>query len=709
MKEWVITNGLGGFASSTDLGGMNTRRYHGLLIAALEPPRNRTLILSKVDESIVIGKQEYILYTNETNGVKSEGYKYLDKFEKDCIPIYTYNVKGVVIEKSISMVYGKNAVIITYKISNRRSKAKIKLTPIMNFRDFHAEKHDNKFDFEQAYNNQILNVKFNNDYSANIFVKDAKYDLHKNIFYAMHYETEKERGFDADENHYIPGTFEVDIKPNEDKKINFVCSLDGKYGVSTDDIKKLDGDKNIKEEATRIRKLISDSKLALAANIKKNNLDLNNDNEFGEEDKKIYKDIIRKYIIASDNFIVYRNSNNLHTLLAGYPWFLDWGRDAFIAFEGLVLIPKRYEIAKDILLTFANSIKEGLIPNGFSEYDGEPMYNSVDASLLFIDAVDKYVKYTKDYEFVKDNLYPKMKEIIDAYVDGIDLDGNNIYLDETDFLLVSGTKHTQNTWMDAKVNGRAVTPRSGKAVEINAMWYNALMIMVNLNSYFKKPLGKFEYAYLAKKCKKSFESNFYNESKRCLYDVIDTDLDEKVMNKYDEDFQYGNGDTKHRKDGKIRPNQLFAISMTNPVIDPLSDMGKQIFITVTEKLLNKYGLKTLSSEDRGYAPIYKGNPVERDLIYHQGITWPWLLGPYYDAFKNIIDGEEDSVTKNSLKRKLVQFRVKIANVFINEMENGNTIGSISEVYDSDEKASKGKAAFAQAWSVSEIFRIIIGK
>ncbi len=706
MREWVITNGLGGFASSTDFGGMNTRRYHGLLIASLEPPRNRTLILSKIDESITIGKQEYNLYTNETNGLISEGHEYLKSFEKEIVPIYTYSIKDVIVEKSISMVYGKNAVVVTYKISNKRSKTKLKLTPIMNFRDFHAEKHDDKFDFEETFENNILNVKFNEDYSANIFVKGATYQENKNVFYSMHYSIEKDRGFDSNENHYIPGTFEIEVKPNEDKKINFVCSLNGKYGLSDEELIKLDGDKNITSEINRIKKQITDSKLLLANKVKQNKLNYNFDES--QEDKEIYKELIKKYMIASDNFVVYRNSNNMHSLVAGYPWFLDWGRDAFIAFEGLLLVPKKYEIARDVLMTFANNIQNGLVPNGFSEYDGTPMYNSVDASLLFIDAIDKYIKYTDDYEFVKTNLFGKMKEILDCYIDGINLDGNNIYLDESDFLLVSGTKETQNTWMDAKVKGKAITPRSGKAVEINAMWYNALMIMAKLYNYYKKPLGQFEYSYIAKKCKKSFEEKFYNEKKKCLYDVIDTDLSEKVMDKYQEGFQFGSEEKKHKKDDKIRPNQLFAISMSNSVIDPTSELGKQIFITVTDKLLNKYGLKTLASGEKGYTPVYQGNPEERDSIYHQGPTWPWLLGPYYDAFKNIIEDEQDPENKNRLEEELIKFRIDVARVFVNEMENGNTIGNICEVYDSTRNAKKGKAAFAQAWSVSEVFKIIIG-
>ena len=240
------------------------------------------------------------------------------------------------------MVYGKNAVVVTYKISNKRSKTKLKLTPIMNFRDFHAEKHDDKFNFEETFENNILNVKFNEDYSANIFVKGATYQENKKCFYSMHYAIEKDRGFDSDENHYIPGTFEIEVKPNEDKKINFVCSLNGKYGLSDEELIKLDGDKNITSEINRIKKQITDSKLLLANKVKQNKL--NYDFDESQEDKEIYKELIKKYMIASDNFVVYRNSNNMHSLVAGYPWFLDWGRDAFIAFEGLLLVLKSMKL-----------------------------------------------------------------------------------------------------------------------------------------------------------------------------------------------------------------------------------------------------------------------------------------------------------------------------------------------------------------------------
>ena len=325
-------------------------------------------------------------------------------------------------------------------------------------------------------------------------------------------------------------------------------------------------------------------------------------------------------------------------------------------------------------------IKNGLIPNGYSEYTGKPLYNSADASLLFFEAVNKYLRYTGNYDFVRDNLYKQMKSIINNYIDGINLDGNNIYLDDVDYLLVTGTPKTQNTWMDVKIDGKAITPRNGKAVEINALWYNALKVMQFINKHWNKKISQVEYAYISKRCKKSFEKKFYNENKKCLYDVLEDD--------------------------KIRPNQLYAIGLSYPILDCNTKIARETFITVTQKLLNKFGLMTLSKESEGFIPKYEGNPYKRDLAYHQGTTWPYLLGIYYNAFKNIIDAEDDIDQKEKLKMALRQLKFNIANTFTNEIVNGNTIGSICEVYDAI-NPKQGKGAFAQNWSVSEIFRILL--
>ncbi len=671
MKEWIITNGLGGYASSTDFGGMNTRRYHGLLIASEMPPYNRKLVLSKLDESIEINGKKTALYTNEANGNISSGTKYLTKFEKDIIPIYTYKVSRVIIEKSICMIHGKNAVAVIYRIMNQKSKTKFNLTPVVNYRDFHLLNTNTKFEFKQTVSDEKDKVQIElSGRKINIGVKGAKYSEHENdIFYDMQYRIEKERGFDYQENHLVPGTFTVEIKPNEDKEIVFICSLDGDYGIDFDEITTISGEEIIKSESKRINNQIKNSKLLEKISEK-------------YEDKQVYKDLVKKYIVAADNFVVYKPANKLHTIIAGYPWFNDWNRDTLIAFEGLLLVTRKFDIAEEVLLSCIDKIKQGLIPNGYSEYNGKPLYNSVDASLLFFEAVQKYLNYTENYDFVKENLYDSMKSIINNYIDGINIDGNNIYLDDMDYLIVSGTPKTQNTWMDAKVNGVAVTPRNGKAVEINAMFYNALKIMQSINKHWNKKLSQAEYSYIAKKCKNYYEKEFYNEEKKCLYDVIGDD--------------------------KIRPNQLFAISLSYPVLDCDKEAAKQVFITVTQKLLNNYGLMTLAKEEEGFAPKYEGNPEERDSVYHQGTTWPFLLGQYYNALKNLINAEENEENKQNLENTLSQLKYTIANTFTNEIVNGNTCGSICEIYDAI-KPKQGKGAFAQAWSVAEIFRILLDK
>ena len=672
MKEWVITNGIGGFAASTYL-GINTRRYHGLLIAATNPPGLRKLILSKVDESIELNGKKYDLFSNASQGVITEGYKYIQKFEKTIIPIYTYKVKNVIIEKSICMLYGKNTVAIVYRVINQRAKAKLLLTPIVNFRDFHSETHDLKFRYTQKINRDKVQIDFGTEKGKiNLYVEGAKYrEYIDNIFYSMYYEREALRGFDAEENHAVPGTFEVEIKPNEDKEIVFFCSLDGEYGNSLEELQRLSGTKIIENEKKRINEQIKKSELINFKKLPKE-----------EEEKQSYIDLVNTYMVASDNFIVYRPSMGLHTIIAGYPWFLDWGRDTLIAFEGLLLISKKFDIAEEVMLTFAKSVKQGIVPNGFDEYDNHPLYNSADASLLLFEVVQKYLDYTVNYDWVKENLYGTLTKIIDSYINGTNIDGNNIRFDDRMFLISAGTMDTQNTWMDAKVNGKPVTPRNGKAVELNAMWYNALKTMQNLANHYIKPVKYYEYGMLAKNCQKSFVKRFYNPYKKCLYDVLGDD--------------------------KIRPNQIFAISLTYPILDCSKDMAKEVFVTVTQKLLNKYGLQTLAAGEEGFSAVYKGSPEERDSVYHQGITWPWLLGPYYNALKNLIKAEKDENRKNKLINTLTQFRLNTANTFTNEITKGNTIGSICEIYDSTEPSS-GKGAFAQAWSVAEVFRIMLDK
>ena len=658
-RDWIITNGIGGFCSQSAL-GCNTRKYHGLLVAPLTPPARRYLILSKLDESIETNGKKYNLFTNVANGDISEGYKYLTEFKKEYIPIFTYKVEDITIKKFICMEYGKNTVVVLYKIKNQNAESRLTLAPVMNFRDFHSMNHDHCFKAKQTHFNNKLRVILEDNSSTPVYMtcSDGKYLKHTNdIFYNMYYLREEERGFETEENHYVPGVYNINLAPNEEKDITFVCSLE-------ENIDELDGVNVINKELLRLTGIIYDTGILQSSKMNDKNLDM-----------------IKTLVLATDNFIVNRPSFGLHTVIAGYPWFLDWGRDTLISFEGLLLLTKRFDIAKEVLLTNIRDMKFGLVPNGYSGYDNRPRYNSADSSLLLIEQAYKYLKYTNDYEFVKENLYPSLVKIIEAYSGFINVDGDNIYLDEEDNLISAGTENTQITWMDVKIDGRAVTPRNGKTVELNALWYNALKIMARLAEKFDdKKLCK-KYLDMAGKTEKSFNEKFYNKDKRCLYDVLGDD--------------------------KIRPNQLFALSLSHPVIKD-AEIAEEILDVVYKKLLNSYGLKTLAADEEEYVSIYEGSPYKRDTSYHQGITWPWLLGLYYDALKNTINMERNRERKQNLENKLNELVQNTRTTFTKEIYERSSIGTVSELYDSEEPY-EARGAFAQAWSVSEIFRIVMNK
>ena len=659
-KEWMITNGIGGYASSTIL-GCNTRKYHGLLIAPLTPPARRFLMLSKMDESIEIEGEKYNLYTNMGRNYISDGYQYQQSFEKDYIPIFTYKVEDVTIKKLICMEYGKNTVAILYRIKNGKKQAKLTLAPIMNYRDFHQVNHNHSYRLKQEIKNRNVKVIVDDNRDVPIYItaSEGEYIEHVNDdFQNMFYIEEEKRGFLAEENHAVIGRYEIELAPREEKEISVVCSLE-------ENIDALNAKDMINKEIVRINELVLESGFVSVK----------------EEAKKEEQERIRDYIIATDNFVVYRPSFSLHTLIAGYPWFLDWGRDALISFEGLLLIPKRFEIAKEVLLTFTKNIKFGLVPNGYSGFDNRPLYNSADASLLLFEQVKKYIAYTGDEKLVKEQIYPYLKEIVQAYQTGIDVDDNNIYVDE-DNLLVTGTPKTQNTWMDAKYGDFAVTPRNGKAVEMNSLWYNALKIMEELTKQFEGVKIAKPYGELAKKCKIAFNEKFYQPKNKCLYDVLG--------------------------DSKIRPNQLFSLALSYPVLDPTSEVAEEMMNTVTKKLLNSYGLKTLAKGEENYTEVYEGDGYKRDTSYHQGITWPWLLGIYADSKKAMIKACKDKQKKKMRQEEYNQFKENLRKNLDKMFYKEGMVGSISELYDS-KTPYLPKGALAQGWSVAEVFRILLEK
>ena len=661
QREWIITNGIGGYASSTIV-GVNTRKYHGLLVVPFNAPGCRNLILSKLDESIKIDDKEYKLYSNICKDYISDGYKNIISFEKEYMPIFTYRAEDVIVKKFICMEYGKNTTVVYYYIKNQNSNTKLTLAPIVNCRDFHSVNNKEHINLMQDIRNNKVKMVVNDNTQHPIYMNlsDGTYIKHDgDMFRGMYYIEEEKRGQEAVENHVVPGRYEVELAPNEEKYITFVCSLE-------ENIEEKDGREIISKEVIRFSELTYDSEL-LDAKIK-------------ESPNPEYVSLVKEYITASDNFVVYRPSFALYTLIAGYPWFLDWGRDSLISFEGLLLKSKRYNVAREVLLTCIRDMKYGLIPNGYSGYDNRPLYNSTDASLLLFEQVKKYINYTGEYEWIRDNIYPSLEKIIEAYTGKIDIDGNNIYMDD-DYLISSGTENIQNTWMDAKIGDYVVTPRNGKAVEINSMWYNALKIMEELTILTKGKKDAKKYADMAERCKDSFEAKFYNKRRKCLYDVLG--------------------------DSKIRPNQLFSLSLSYPVIDPSSEIANDIISTVEKKLLTPYGLKTLAKGEEGYKESYEGDMVKRDMSYHQGTIWPWLLGLYYDALNNMIKSEKKKSIKQELEKKKQEFKEEVRKTFVQEMNENSTVGNIRELYSKIGKDYKPDGTFAQAWSVSEIFRIIL--
>lgn len=725
-KEWIITNGIGGFASSSIL-GINTRKYHGLLIASMTPPARRYLILSKVDESITIDGKTTPIFSNMGMSYITKGYEHQVSFEKNELPVFTYEVQGMTITKTICLAYGKNTVGILYQIKNGKKQARLTLAPVINFRDFHSMNTNHQFSLrEQIKGNKVrIVVDDKREFPIYIRASEGMYiEHHDDVFRSMFYVEEQKRGFYPEENHAVPGRYEIEIAPNETKEISFICSLEENIDeIRVDELivneKKrltqnlvntglIDLNVLINDKVKQLEEIVDfESKTEFTTEISKDKTNQEeqgnqqgeqqeNDNKNEQEKELIVneqkkeqkqkqeqeqqkkQDLIKHLIYAADSFIVYRPSFSLHTIIAGYPWFLDWGRDSLISFEGLLLKTKRYDIAKEVLQTMIRDIKYGLVPNGYSGFDNRPLYNSVDASLLLIEQVQKYLDYTGDEEFVKEVMYPKLELIIENYSKGIDVDDNNIYLD-SDYLLVSGTEDTQNTWMDAKVGNVAITPRNGKAVEINSMWYNGLCIMAKLATKMGKRAKAKEYKEMANNGKLAFQERFYNARRKSLYDVLG--------------------------DSKIRPNQLFALSLSHPIIEPNSEIAEAILSTVEKKLITPYGLKTLAKGEKDYVEIYEGDPEHRDRSYHQGITWPWLLGLYYNALKNEQKAAKTKKRKEEISQKIERLKEETVETFSKEVSQRGCIGSIAEIYDSA-KPYEPKGTISQAWSVAEILRII---
>jgi predicted glycogen debranching enzyme len=621
-REWLETNGLGGYASET-ISGAHTRRYHGLLMAATNPPVVRYLLLSKIEEALICADQRYELSSNYYPGVVyPEGYRHLRGFRLDPFPIFTFEAGGVEIEKRVFLVQGENTVVIEYET---RTSAHLELRPLIAFRVYHALTYANPaMNGSLDIRDDLVSIRPYPGLPRFWFAHNAQAVRPVGEWYFnFEYPIERERGFEFREDLFCPFVLECDTGAGE--PIVVVAS-------TTEHSAKDSGALKSQEIKRRAQTVVIPSAQLPAA--------------------------------AAEQFVAHRGT--LRTIIAGYPWFTDWGRDTMISLTGLTLVTGRYDIARGILLAFAGCLDQGMLPNRFPDYGDTPEYNTVDATLWFFEAVRNYLEYTNDLEFIEAHLYGKLKEIIEWHLRGTRF---GIHVDE-DGLVSAGDSMTQLTWMDARNDGRPVTPRNGKPVEIQALWYNALRFIADLAMRFEDEPMKASCEGLAARAAKGINELFWNENAGCLYDVVDGDA----------------------RDDSLRPNQVIALSLGYCAIP--EDRARRILAAVEQHLLTPFGLRTLAPFDLRYHGRYEGSPVERNAAYHQGAVWPWLLGHYINA----------QIRFNGLSREEV---MRLLDPLRNFMESEGT-GQLPEIFDGD-APHKPRGCFAQAWSVAELLRITAGK
>ena len=632
--EWLETNGLGGFASSTIV-GLNTRRYHGLLTAATKPPVGRVLMLSKLEETLMVGDQRFDLSANQYPGaVHPQGYVYLREFRLDPFPVFVYQVGGVEIEKRVFMVHGENATVVEYEArpmgQGPLPECALEVRPLIAFRDYHGTTHRNdSLNSGVKEAGAVASVAPYSDLPPLFFSHNGKLQKTGDWYFNFEYAVERERGLDCQEDLFSPLLLRFAM--NERSPATVIAST---------------GPHDPGAAAAMRQREIARRKAIVDASPSK-------------------EPLVQSLVAAADQYIVQRR--NLKTIVAGYHWFTDWGRDTMIALPGLTLVTRRFDVAKQILNAFAESIDQGMLPNRFPDAGETPEFNTVDATLWFFEAIRAYLQYTGDVAFVRDQLYPKLKNIMEWHLHGtryrICVSSNG--------LLQCGEPGVQLTWMDAKIGDFVVTPRAGQPVEIQALWYNALRIMYDFASRFGDTQLAVFFDELSARARDHFNSGFWNEDGGYLYDTVDGEL----------------------HDGSIRPNQILAASLTHSML-PLS-RARQIVELVQRELVTPLGLRSLSPRDPRYRRRYEGGIWERDTAYHQGTIWPWLMGPFLTAYMRV-HGRSTEARKQA-RQWLEGFRDHLS---------AAGLGHISEIADAEEGHTP-RGCVAQAWSVAELLRAAV--
>ena len=629
-QEWLEANGLGGYASST-VSGANTRRYHGLLVPAVHPPVGRFVLLSKLEERVLVDGRTYELSSNQYRGaIHPRGFELLASFERDLFPVFEYAFDGFRLRKTIAAIHDENTTVILYELVQATASVTLELRPFIAGRDYHSLTHANgAIRREGRLEDGVFSLQpYDGVPELFLQVAGAAYSSSPDWYYGFEYPVEEERGLDAFEDLFTPGTFTHSLGPGE--RVAVIASTRNPAGR--------DGARLLMSEAARresvVRKAPAPGSLG------------------------------RTLVLAADQFIVRRGAGR-RTVIAGYHWFTDWGRDTMISLPGLCLSTGRFEDARQILLAFAESVSEGMLPNRFPDGGEAPEYNTADATLWFFVAAQQYLDSSADEPFVRGTLLPVLREIVACHERGT---RHNIHAD-SDGLLIAGTGADQLTWMDARIGDEAVTPRHGKPVEINALWYNALSIVAG----FERRWGTEEAASgleaKAATARVRFRELFWNETAGCLYDVVDG----------------------YTRDPSLRPNQLFAISLPHPLLDGAD--AERVLATVEAKLLTPVGLRTLSLDDPRFLPTYTGPPWQRDRAYHQGTVWPWLLGPYVSALIRV-RGAEGVAEARQILAALEPYLHDVC------------AGGLAEIYDgAPPHAPRG--CISQAWSVAEVLRCLV--
>ncbi|MEM1563680.1 MAG: amylo-alpha-1,6-glucosidase [Candidatus Bathyarchaeia archaeon] len=656
QKEWIITNGLGGYASSTVL-GINTRKYHGTLVAAFHPPRKRRVCVAKIDEELKIGNAFYPAFANEfQSGIYPKGHEFLQEFRLFPFPKYVYKVENVRFSKTLFMPYGKNATITAYEFINAGTlDIEVRIFPLITCRHFHSvvDRGHDPPTFSQKIHGRRVKISVEKPKATIILeATHGSYVQAERWVERVYFREEHNRGESHLDDWYQPGFFEIKVRGKSAEKFA-LTTVAGEDELS------------VEEVADEMPATTYDIENLYDAECERREQLL--ERFYNEHNGVETKDWLSWIVYATDMFVVGSFGKAWKSVIAGYHWFEDWGRDTFIALPGLMLVTGRFEDARQTFLAFNRHFMDGLIPNFISDADAKPVYNAVDATLWFVNAALQYLKYTDDFEFVEKNLWENMKAIVENFEMG---KSPKIRIDN-DGLLLHGP---QLTWMDTAINGQPVTPRAGKAVEVQALWYNALKTLEILARKFKERDAAEKFAHLAEKAKESFNEKFWNSEKGCLFDVVD---------------ERGFGDAA------LRPNQIIATALDFTMLDK-TKCGKVIDV-VRHELLTPFGLRTLARGDPRYVGVYCGDRRSRDLAYHNGSVWPWLLGPFITAYLKA-NGYGEYTREYAFRSFLAPLLT--TQVFV------AGLGAISEVYDGDPPHKAG-GCIAQAWSVAEPLRAYV--